>query len=115
MKYLNEAVYKEKYPNNFTEYLISFDCGIGWQILLDELFEYIKDDHNVKIAQVKEKFGLLRIYVDGANEKVYKKISELEHLSSKICEYCGATEDVTTTGSWRKTLCKNCRGAEWKK
>jgi hypothetical protein len=106
--WLTEVDYKDNYPRNFDDNLISFDCGIGWKSLIDELFESIKDT-DTKISQIKEKFGTLRIYLDNASSEINKKVSELEKRSSKICEFCGSIEGVTTEGSWLKTLCKICR------
>ena len=108
IKWITEEDYKDKYAKNIAEYLISFDCGPGWKPLIDELFELIKDT-DAKVVQIKEKFGTLRIYLDNVTPEIDKKAAELETRSSKICEFCGSTEDVTTEGSWLKTLCKICR------
>ena len=60
-------------------------------------------------AQVKEKFGGLRFYVDGGTPKHHAYISFAEVMSHRICEDCGATKDVSqTTGGWVRTLCRAC-------
>lgn len=55
-------------------------------------------------AQVKEKFGGLRFYVDGATEKHWNYIAFAENMSYRVCEDCGAPGKLYTDG-WHKTLC----------
>lgn len=83
----------------------------GWNGLLWRLFETLDsvEDNELQVAQVKEKFGGLRFYVSDATERQDKAISEAESVSFYICEKCGTSHDVTTEGSWIKTLCTKCR------
>lgn len=55
-------------------------------------------------VQVKEKFGTLRFYVNGGNEKAYNYIEFAEALSGSTCEECGAP-GTTRGGGWIRTLC----------
>lgn len=55
-------------------------------------------------SQVKEKFGGLRFYVNGATEKHWNYISFAESMSYRICEVCGSPGKVHTNG-WHRTLC----------
>jgi hypothetical protein len=55
-------------------------------------------------VQVKEKFGTLRFYVQGANEQTYHYIEFAEALSARTCEECGAP-GRTRGGGWVRTLC----------
>jgi len=57
---------------------------------------------------VKEKFGGLRFYVNGASSEQYAQISFAESLSLKICERCGSTKGISQTKGWITTLCKDC-------
>ena len=43
----------------------------------------------VVVEQIKEKFGTLRFYFRGGNEKIYDLVEFAETLSGKICETCG--------------------------
>ena len=57
-------------------------------------------------AQVKEKFGGLRFYVESATDDHYQKISFVESLSYSVCEECGTTKDVHVFNlGWIRTLC----------
>ena len=100
--------FRDKYPTLFADNgFCGFECGNGWKDILDRLFAKIKDD--TKVVQVKEKWGLLRVYVDTATNETYNAIDEAERESAKTCEECGSTEGVTTAGGWLKTLCQKCR------
>ena len=55
-------------------------------------------------SQVKEKFGGLRFYVNGATDKHLNFISFAENMSYRTCEECGAPGKIYTDG-WHRTLC----------
>jgi len=109
-KYVRLSDYKDKYPDVFKQRMASFGCGEGWRGLVDRLVQKAFDE-NFCILQVKEKFGLLRIYVTLYTEELSAFIQDLENESSKICEECGSTDGVTTMGDWLKTYCKKCRNS----
>lgn len=68
-------------------------------------------------TQVKEKFGSLRFYYNGGNEKIDGMVWLAEHMSYSICEDCGTTENIGQTKGWISTLCGECgkRGKNWEK
>lgn len=87
----------------------------GWYNLIDrvcsEIYRYCLEN-NVDIpsfAQIKEKFGLLRIYMNGYDEEIDRIISNASIASYFICEDCGTTRDVSCYGTWILTLCSKCR------
>lgn len=85
----------------------------GWDILVRSLLTQLskRDDcEELKVLQIKEKFGRLRFYVNYANEVVYELIDFTENLSAHICETCGSMDGVKTRGynRWQLTLCKKC-------
>ena len=57
-------------------------------------------------SQVKEKFGGLRFYVNGATDKHWNYISFAENMSHRTCEVCGAPGKTYTDG-WHQTLCEH--------
>lgn len=139
-----------------TKSCMAFGCefGDGWYKLLDELCEYLtklskredllklnKEYHTeenrgfiylkrptISFAQVKEKFGMMRIYwtangvenweeicakvnqedrekaVNRYYDEVQNAIDYVEFLSSKVCEICGDVGALYTTG-WYKARC----------
>ena len=63
-----------------------------------------------RAAQVKEKFGGLRFYMDYATKEMNKLVSKTESKSYVTCEYCGKEGKETGSG-WIKTLCQECNEA----
>jgi hypothetical protein len=128
-----------KYPKIFGGSLIDggLACGDGWYDLLDVLCFQIQqsvdnavssqawrlkngkasqeevvpeEELQVVAAQVKEKFGGLRFYVDNGNDRIYGLISMAESMSYRICEDCGNPGKSGGRG-WIRTLCDPCRDA----
>jgi len=67
--------------------------------------------------QVKEKFGGLRFYYSGGDEKIRGMVTLAENLSYQICEKCGImNENVNSTSKgYIRTLCSNCIDENFKK
>jgi len=110
------------------------ECGDGWYNIIDILcgklcsewlgaksrYEFIKDKVGQKMyggsgdiitqgeidlrKQIKEKFGGLRFYVNGATDKHWSYINFAESMSYRTCEECGAPGKTYTDG-WHTTLC----------
>lgn len=125
----------EKYPDlyayksedgktsDMTHY--GFSHGDGWFNIIDCLSATITDimkNHpgrkhlrraefdetiQVRVAQVKEKFGSLRFYVDNGSKEVYAAISMAEMMSSRTCETCGSP-GTRRSGGWVKVRCDSC-------
>lgn len=90
-----------------------FECGDGWYDLIDRLCSEIQWhlDKNAKphteqfvAVQVKEKFGTLRFYGSGGDNKIHNMIWFAESFSGKLCEECGSPAKVRS-GGWIRTLC----------
>lgn len=105
-----------------------FDCGDGWFEIIDVLCRYISshvnhkrrqhsdmpeeqflEEHVVTAVQVKEKFGGLRFYVDGADDYVRGLIDMAEGMSLRTCETCGKPGRCRK-GGWVSTLCEEHAG-----
>jgi hypothetical protein len=85
-----------------------------WDILDKILLKKVRiadEDKGVVFAQIKEKFGTLRIYTNGIASEVYKEVSEFidaaERKSATTCELCGGPAKLKTTG-WYITICDKC-------
>lgn len=101
-----------------------FECDDGWYWLIEHLchsLQWDTDNNNrpgkkdgmypypqIVASQVKEKYGALRFYVEGATMEQYAKISFAEALSADICETCGSTKNVGRTNGWIYTRCMEC-------
>lgn len=91
----------------------SFECGDGWAELIYRLSEDISRHAvvaglNIIVTQVKEKYGSLRFYVDGEDDKISALIEDAEEESKTICEVCGSPGKLITSG-WCSTRCVACR------
>ncbi len=86
--------------------------GNGWVPLAENLIIDLKSigwDGN--IGQIKEKFGVLRWYIEESTSAMYERIYEAEAESSKICEDCGAKGSTVSCGGWIRTVCTICYDA----
>lgn len=78
--------------------------------LTDEEFD---EQHQVVAAQVKEKFGGLRFYVDNCDDYVRGAVAVAESMSYRTCERCG-DKAHRRSGGWITTLCDKCYNAREK-
>jgi len=59
----------------------------------------------VVAAQVKEKYGTLRFYYDGGDDRITGMVTLAEAMSDVTCEQCGSPGE-TRSGGWVRTLCE---------
>lgn len=77
-----------------------FEVSDGWFEIVSELARKVEQvllempeeqRRAIRCSQVKEKFGGLRVYVDGpAGDVIHSLIRAAEDLSWRTCESCGA-------------------------
>lgn len=92
-----------------------FACGGGWYPILDRLFADLavirREDvlTRLRVVQVKEKFGGLRVYVDGGNERIQARIGDAETEAAATCEHCGGpSPGLRSHGGWYGNICDSC-------
>lgn len=95
------------------------DCApSGWAKLCEDLcaelkvlFDRVGFTNEYKLCQVKEKYGGLRWYDNGAPEEIWDEyqdiIEKYELLSEKTCVVCGAPATKVSTG-WICPFCDKC-------
>ena len=121
----------EKYPNLFkqvglpmSESCMAFgiDVDDGWSEIMEKVCAQLDalDGNHIQFAQIKEKFGGLRIYldyIDDCPEEVWNAahdiINEAEELSYKTCEACGKPGEERG-GGWIKVYCDECQEGRYK-
>lgn len=91
-----------------------FECEIGWAGLLGDLFDavagHVRDDNGtVRIGQIKEKYGTLRVYwtafvASDVDDRIEKLIDVAEMRSAIECEICGNPARLRGN-RWVQTLC----------
>lgn len=92
-----------------------FECGPGWFPLIEKtlikLVRIARDDglDRLRVRQVKEKFGGLRIYLSGGNDRADAAVAAAQLQSLKICDLCGGAvlAPLPQTG-WVITRCEPC-------
>ena len=110
-----EARMLERFPKIFAEPYGGFCVDEGWWPILESLCGQIQhhlDWKNrqsevvvqVKVAQIKEKFGGLRFYYDGGDDAIDGMVRMAESWAAHSCETCGAP-GKSRDGGWIKTLC----------
>lgn len=90
------------------------ECGDGWADILDRLFfgieNRIKDlgqdigSSNLRILQIKEKFGELRFYYQ-SNIDFSDLIEAAVEESARTCEECGKPGALSSNGRWLMVRC----------
>lgn len=89
--------------------------GHGWEPLVKRTLAHLdRKGTKYSIAQVKQKFGGLRLYLDYADGPSWNEralVEAVELLSWGVCEECGTTKDVDQrrkSSGWVTTLCGGC-------
>lgn len=89
---------------------IGFEHGAGWLYLHEALFGWLHEiaaDREWSPSQIKEKFGDLRFYWHGDLPDLGGQIIDAaEHISSFICEICGAPARIERSSGWYRCRCE---------
>lgn len=95
----------------------------GWQVafgeqLLEELDAAIhksggwKLARKIRIEQIKEKFGMLRIYLNYSNDEIDAVLDKYEDISYHTCINCGKPASKLSKG-WICPYCDDCCPTEY--
>ncbi len=104
-----------KYPYIFKS-LKYVECCDGWFNIIDSMCSLIEGyvsklpielRDQVYAEQIKQKFGLLRVYFSKNISYIDGVIDMAEMQSNSICEDCGSTGKIWALG-WIQVLCENC-------
>ena len=88
--------------------------GPGWSDLVRKVYAAVDllrgTGTVVKILQVKEKFGALRVYVDAPDtapgrKELYDVLWAIETESATVCDICGKPGYSMTNGHSVRTMC----------
>lgn len=104
------AQVKDALTPRMAERNAGFWCPDGWLDLVVETdARLLAANPNYKIAQIKEKFGGLRYYIEGYTDETRAIIRDAEERSYDICQDCGSTEGVGSVDAGAvSTLCEAC-------
>jgi hypothetical protein len=93
-----------------------FQCHPGWAPLLYDLLGELErliverpELADMRVLQIKEKFGVLKIYVSdhASSDDVWNLLERYQQASSEVCERCGEPGELIHTDFWARTACKN--------
>jgi len=103
---------------------VHWEFGYGWDTLVANLARMIDNEivrdpslleggsNSFRVLQMKEKFGTLRFYYEGGNDRIRGLVDMTEQLSGTVCEVCGSLGTLCRSGKgaggWYKTLCEDC-------
>lgn len=91
---------------------LPLDVGPGWFRLVRQFLDEARvagELGGLKIHQIKEKCGELRIYHDGSRY-LQRVSSRLGDVSAGVCELCGDAGRLRTDGFGVCTRCDRCAG-----
>lgn len=117
----SDLLFKTCFPLS-TKEMICGGVGVGWYQLVAEVLQPIEDENGrltwdapdpscvklIEVAQIKEKFGGLRLYVDNAPVWVNELVSKAEAKAWTICCNCGESGAIKPSNYWLETLCERC-------
>ena len=100
-----------KLENNLMAF--GFMCGLGWYPLIYETLDAIqsvvdRDNLDIEVAEIKEKYGELRIYMSSYVPEIEEIINEATRKSLEICEICGESGERIDRSGWLMTRCEEC-------
>jgi len=107
MRYELEDQLKKDFPKLFEGPMYLEICDGWYNILRDLCEELARTPHPPRFTPIKEKFGVMRVYVDRYDDHIYAAINKADHKSATVCEMCGNAGEIRNT-SWVKVLCDVC-------
>lgn len=87
-------------------------CGDGWFDVLSALLAEVEAvNPEAAVTEVKQKWGLLRVGVDGLGAGSFERLLRWERASGAACEVCGKP-GVLRRASPHQTRCDRHRGVQ---
>jgi hypothetical protein len=94
---MSSSPLREQFPTLFdknSRVEINLDIIRGWLTLVTGMLELLRQEQGntpeLRIIQIKVKFGQLRVYGDDFSERADAIVEEAEEKSATICDVCGA-------------------------
>lgn len=91
------------------------ECQAGWRGLIEQLLHHLETAiteqpperrHDLRIVQLKEKFGRLAVYLAGEESPAMKAaIKEVAEQSARTCEICGEPGRLAERQGWWAVRC----------
>jgi hypothetical protein len=120
-----------KFPEMYSNVYCGIESVDGWQHIIislsENIYSHVKNNNRVresllkknpydydipeylefpKVAQIKEKFGGLRFYIDGGDQYIRGLIDMAEMWAANTCEICGERGEHRDDAGSLSTLCQ---------
>lgn len=105
---------KNKYPGLYDS-SFTFSCSDGWyniiadaSVLINQAMVFLPTElqNQIKIVQIKEKFGTLRIYTNHTTPYINGVTDSAEMISARVCEFCGEVGSLRRVKGYFFTGCE---------
>lgn len=93
---------------------VGVETSPGWDKIIESLCEKLATKPDIRITQIKPKYGGLRVHATNCDEEAYEWLQEAENESYKTCELCGEPGKTKTITGWTMTICEKCEKERWK-
>jgi uncharacterized protein YihD (DUF1040 family) len=86
----------------------------GWRGIILEMLEglspYLANNKDMRILQIKRKFGGLRVYHEGFCDMCWATVEYALDMANATCAVCGSRKSVhlREVDGWLTTSCKSC-------
>lgn len=108
-------LYRGRYlPRIESNMSFGFCCGDGWYELVFELSSVIVAhaaacDLDPIVHGVKDKFGDLRVHVEGGDDEIKRRVDEASARSRSTCSACGAPGEQAPGDDYGSPACPTHR------
>ena len=108
-----------KYADNYLNEYDAFNGGWGmlWRMMIADLAPLMRK-YNLQdtffFEQIKEKYGEIRAYHNGAPDEIEDIIDSYSVISRNVCQWCGRPDSAISKGYWVECQCKQCFDKYWK-
>lgn len=108
-----EIDFAKRYPLALRDF--PFECNDGWTSILVKLLDVLESEiaampeaeqPKYRVVQIKEKFGMLRVYMSGIGSlRMQQAIRFAEEESAVTCELCGKPGKIVSPRHWLIARC----------
>ena len=108
-----DKLIKSDYYTNLDEMPDGWRRAFGQEMCEEIRKVLIKGNYlyDYRVVQIKEKFGALRWYDNGAPDSIYRELQDIinkyEEISARTCIWCGRPATKISLG-WISPWCDNC-------
>ena len=82
------------------------DLPTGWHSLFTQFVEdLLAADCSIAIVEAKEKFAILRVYLDRGSDPARRLVADVEAASARTCQQCGQQGELLVRDHIYATLC----------